>query len=303
MVKPLSKIRRIFFLIVFVIFFIILLPIVVLYSSGYRLDEDYNLVKTGAVYLEVPYDGAEVYLDGKKVGETGFFRNSFFIQDLTPKRYTVKVVRDGYTDWSKYLYVKEQFISKGKTITVPKNIVKNEIIKNITISTSTKALATTTKKDSKDTKTEITKAYKYASDLFATTTSPLSYVLATTTGYNAKFYEKMLIYSDKDNTVYSAWTGNKNFIPDFMCSKNDCDLENRIVVADGLKYFDYFPYRNDVIIYSDKEGVFVVDADVKSPKNKFIISDIKDSDFRIDSDNIVYLREGDKYYSIDLGQN
>ncbi|NQV92932.1 hypothetical protein HQ403_00355, partial [Candidatus Kaiserbacteria bacterium] len=87
--EPLSQRKRISYLILLIVAFVVLVPVTLLYSSGYRLGDGFSLVKTGGIYVGLSESKAELYLDGKLVKEAGILKNGFFIQDLTPRVYYV----------------------------------------------------------------------------------------------------------------------------------------------------------------------------------------------------------------------
>jgi len=95
----LSLKKRRLYLTILTIFFFIAVPLIVLYASGYRLSSDLKVIKTGGIYVEVPVSGASFFVDDEFQGSGFLFQKSFFIQDLLPDVYSVRIDREGYQDW------------------------------------------------------------------------------------------------------------------------------------------------------------------------------------------------------------
>lgn len=98
--------------------FLVLSYVVILYAQGYKYSFSENrFFKTGAVYLKVNTD-ADVYLNDKLLGNTSFFGNSYRIEGLLPRKYTIKIQKDNYSSWQKLVTVDEGFVSEFSKILV-----------------------------------------------------------------------------------------------------------------------------------------------------------------------------------------
>src|SRR3989344_7991532 len=94
----------------------------VLYSQGFRLNiADRKLTQTGALYFKVTPKNAQVYLDDKLKTKTDFLFSSAFLEGLLPKKYNIKIKKDGYFTWEKNLEVKEKEVVDAKNIILVKN--------------------------------------------------------------------------------------------------------------------------------------------------------------------------------------
>jgi len=111
-----KKTRRIIFFI-FVFLFLLSAPLVVLYSQGYRFDfENKKLTQTGGIFLKALPKQAEIYIDEGFSRKTDFFFGSILIEELLPKKYNIKVKKEGYFEWEKNLEVKEKEVVEAKEI-------------------------------------------------------------------------------------------------------------------------------------------------------------------------------------------
>jgi len=124
--------RTILFLI-FLFLFLLTTPSVVFYSQGYRIDfENKKLTQTGGLFLKILPKQVEIYLDGKLKKKTDFFFGSVLIENLLPKKYQIKIVKEGYYPWEKILEIKEKEVTEVKNIVLfPKNPDFNILTKGI----------------------------------------------------------------------------------------------------------------------------------------------------------------------------
>ncbi|MEX0869803.1 MAG: hypothetical protein WDZ39_00010 [Candidatus Spechtbacterales bacterium] len=99
--------------IVFTILFFISVPVVIIYTQGYRLDtEKLELVKTGGIDLEITPINSSVYLNGELERETSFlFRNAIF-RNILPGEYNIGIEKDGYHGWQKNTVVEPGHVEK-----------------------------------------------------------------------------------------------------------------------------------------------------------------------------------------------
>lgn len=314
MVKPLSQRKRLTLLILAVIVFFLFLPIVILYSSGYRLGENWEVVQTGAIQIGTQIRGASITIDGKEIGESGYFKNSFFVQNLTPKKYEISVSKTGYSVWTKNLMVKEQMISRVEALVLPIKPKITEIQKFLPLQTlesntdtGAKSVATgtantlgTTSNAIKIVNREpvISPEYLLASSSFATTTSVNSEAPATSSMRLYRVKSDIALWHS-DSSVFVNWLGNESSIPEFMSDDINYFKKSIVVHSDSVKNIDFLPGREDVLIYSDKDGVKVIEIDKRSPQNSVKISEA-DSDFRLGTNGEIYILKSDKYYLLNL---
>jgi hypothetical protein len=111
-----KKIRN-FLIIIFGIIFILAIPTVIFYSQGYRFDfEAKKIIKTGGFAFKTQPKSCEVYLNDKMVKKTDFIFGEVFIKNLLPKKYNVKIKKQGFFVWEKNLEVKEKLVTEAKNV-------------------------------------------------------------------------------------------------------------------------------------------------------------------------------------------
>jgi hypothetical protein len=90
-------------------------------SSGHYFLRQ-RLALQGGVYLSVPYQDAEVYINGELMGRSGFLQRSFYTSDLAPSAYIMHVEREGYHSWDRLLVVEEQLVTDSRALLIPETI-------------------------------------------------------------------------------------------------------------------------------------------------------------------------------------
>jgi WD40 repeat protein len=117
-----KRTRTILFIISLILFFLVA-PAVVFYSQGYRIDfQTKKITQTGGLFLKVWPKQVKIYLNGKLKKKTDFFFGSTLIENLLPKKYRVRVEKEGYFGWEKEVEIKEKGVEEFKDIfLIPKN--------------------------------------------------------------------------------------------------------------------------------------------------------------------------------------
>jgi hypothetical protein len=111
-----KKIRN-FLIVIFGIIFILAIPTVILYSQGYRFDfETKKIIKTGGFAFKTYPKSCEIYLNDKFVKKTDFIFGEVFIKNLLPKKYNVKIKKQGLLTWEKNLEVREKMVTEAKNV-------------------------------------------------------------------------------------------------------------------------------------------------------------------------------------------
>ncbi len=297
--EVLSLKKRRLYLLLLTISFFITVPLIVMYASGYRLSNDFKIIKTGGIYVEIPISGASFYLDSKFKGSGFLFQKNFFVQDLLPGIYSVRIDRDGYQDWRKDFEVAPTRIVSGKALLLPKT-------PNLTfISTSTQK---SIPKDISIKRREISSAEysKFIAYFNATSTTEQAVSEVGTTS---------ILYKGATTTVmelggiglwknirglHAWWIGDKDRFPYFFCRRDICSRE--ILIAGksfDIGNFDFFPADNQFVIIEWPDGIFVTELDTRSPQNIQSLYPVRDAKFRIINNNI-YILDGQSLFEVEI---
>lgn len=106
-------------LLISVIIFIALLVgtvLVVLFAKGYRFGLDTGKIEfagTGLLVTKSVPDGAQVFINGHLTTATDSTIN------LAPKKYKIRIFKDGYFPWEKEISIQEEVVSKAEALLFP----------------------------------------------------------------------------------------------------------------------------------------------------------------------------------------
>ena len=127
-----TKKRTIYFY-SFVVFFLVCIPILVFYSAGYRISDNYTLDSRGGIYVFVSEPASDIYIDNKLRKTTTIFQKELFIQNLKPKVYLVMVANEKNWPWAKYIKVQKREVATLTPFLVPKFLETREVYKTVRI--------------------------------------------------------------------------------------------------------------------------------------------------------------------------
>jgi hypothetical protein len=280
--------------------FLIVIPVIILYSSGYRLSDEFKIVKTGGIFISNNESGASVLLNGKLKKSAGILDKNMLVQNVKPGNYTVKVDKEGYRQWIKYVKVQEQLVEVCFPLLVPSELKSEEIPRYLPVEkTDTK------KKGAKRPKPELNDEYTDFIDLVKKTRNPSKSIFPTWNskeiaalklGPMRKLKGKVFLSNEK-NKVYVRWTGKKDQLPFFIntMSKKLVYSPDKTITA-----MDFYPNRDDsFIVRFDDGSLHAVEIDTRfGNQNSYRIVKYCSS-FLVHYDMLFYFI-GNRLYSIDF---
>lgn len=288
--------KRIYLLGLFAVF-IVAIPSLILYSSGYRLDSRFRLVKTGGIYFVNSESGVVVMLDGKTVKKAGMFEMNILVRDLTPKRYSVTVEKTGYRKWTKRIDVEEQKVQICYPLLIPLELNRQRV---------PKYLPEQEKKGKK--KRVVTEEYLEAMKLFGAHDKTAKGTIpgredgeAAKSGLepDKRLKRKVLLFREK-NKIHVGWTGMDTRRPFFIdaSGKQPVFFPNRRILS-----FEFFPGRHDsVLVLLDNLNLYAVEIDRRFHiHNSYRIAS-NCSRFAV-KDEFVYYFSGSEMHRIDFEPN
>lgn len=284
MMEPLSKTRRMLYLFIFVLIFFALIPVVVLYSAGYRIGKDYTLEKTGGIFVAGGEAGVKIYVNDVLKKETNSFSLTVYVPDLSVGQYQVKVTKDERYVWTKTFKVLPQKVTEGYPFLLSQKIA------------STSLSATST-------------AYKNISLLFAsstrTTIVPSKTATSSTTTLLAAVSKKNIDLVKEGNTISVVWLADMRDVPYYFCGENfiesECVSKHPIITEKGITTYEFYPGRNDLLIFAKGDGIYVTELDSRSPQNTQLLVEGANLDFRVQNGQDVYVRNAKKViYKLEL---
>lgn len=122
--------RKIYFLTA-VTLFILAAPLLIFYSSGYRVDlKSLVLIRTGGIFINTYPKGVKIYIDDKlaKESSSGIFSQGSLISGLRQGEHAVTIKKNGYREWAKKLLVNANLVTESRNIFLAPDNVKDQLI-------------------------------------------------------------------------------------------------------------------------------------------------------------------------------
>lgn len=121
-VEPLARSERKFLFLFLIFIFVIAVPVFVFHAIGYRydfFDPARSIVSTGALYVTVPVDTAQIYVNEQAVRDARVFRRASYIQYLIPGMHRVHVSAPDLHTWVKELPVYPHIVTEVDAFLLP----------------------------------------------------------------------------------------------------------------------------------------------------------------------------------------
>lgn len=308
-IRTLSRRRRRVYFQFLLAVFVVAAPVLFLYATGYHFEWITGLTKTGGMYVGAEQLGAEIYIDGELVHETGTFRRAFYIQDLKPGVYTVTVSKPKFHPWNKTLMVYESIVTEAQAFNMPEEPVLTLIPATFTNQT---ANATSTKLLPNPLYTELAEHFieKTATSTKQTAASAgtggrrggtVPSLVSLPTATTTKTFLGMEL-SDDGSRIVARWMRDKGSIPFYFCIREgECVEEIQLNTKEGKPVsFDFFPGATDLAIVTLKDGVYVTELDNRSGQNIQPLFATPGADFRI-IDGGIYVKTADEtIYKVEI---
>lgn len=279
--------------------FIIVIPVIIFYSFGYRISDNFKVVKTGGIFVSNTEAGASVLLNGKLKKASGIIDRNILVQNVKPGNYTVNVEKEGYRPWVKYIKVQEQLVEVCFPLLVPSELKSEEIPKFIPVEKSD------LKKGAKRPKPELNDDYTDVLELIKEAKKPVKSIFPTWNtkeiaalklGPMRKLKGKVFL-SNEGNRMYVKWIGKKDQLPFFINT-----MSKKLVYTPEKKItaFDFYPKREDAFLVQFDDGsLYGVEIDTRfGNQNSYRILKYC-SRFIVHYEMLFYFI-GDKLYSIDF---
>lgn len=275
--RPLSKWRRRLYLWGLLALFALILPSVIFYASGYRIVAGMGVVRTGGIHVSVPQGGAKVYADGVLVGTSGFLNRGFYISDLLPGSYVIRVERDGFYDWSHAIVVEQQVVTESGAVLFPEEITLFRLASSTALSTSTRTIDA-----------ELYERYR---DAFRAS-------MPTSTPSGAVAQERGIALFVERGNVYARWTENPETPAPVFCARPSYCL-TEIGIEEGRQRSTEAGFFGGGVVYRTIEGgIFIREATVRPGAVHASIYSRRGADFRI-IDGKLIVKYGNDLYEVD----
>lgn len=304
-ISTLSLRRRRFYFRLTLVLFVIAAPVLFLYATGYRFEGLTVWTKTGGISVSAEQRDAEVYLDGELIHETTTFRRSYYIDNLEPNTYTVRVAKKGYHSWEKTLPVYEYLVTEAEAFNLPEEPLLVLVPPTLTTQTQN---ATTTVVEPNPLYEEIAKVFMEPAATSTRAAQKKSAIAVTNTALRAaienmatttKESRGMQLFEDGDH-VAARWVYDLGSIPFYFCiGQSGCLPKIPLVTGEKPSYFDFFPGTTDLAIVRLKAGIFVIELDNRSKQNIQPLFPTPGADFRVTLGGI-YVKTPSEIYKVEI---
>lgn len=297
--EPMSLRYRMTYLSLCVVLFLIFIPIVVFYSLGYRLTNTWQIEMIGGIHIASVGPSDSVYVDGKLEERTSIFQNGVFVLDLTPKMYHIEVSEASTTVWKKDVLVLPEQVTEAYPFLVLRNPEFLAITPKIPNSAGVSGTPISNPQ------------YAAVSALFKVLPQKQSVVLATSTIQSTTSPESLAvprqnikIWKDQ-NTIYAEWVGDPDDIPFYFCKETEtaplaCTSTITVYKDSYIGSVDFYPGRNDVVLFSTQNGLFATELDLRSPQNIDSIIQTPNVDFRVVDNNQLFIKDINGLFKVSL---
>lgn len=277
---PLSPIVRRLYLALFMLLFAAMLPAVIFYADGWRYKAGFGFVRTGGIYIGVPYADADVSVNGEHIGRSGFLDRNFYLGDLAPADYTVYVEREGYRPWTRQLTVEEQLVTDARALLLPIEIPPVRLM----LATSSASV------DTESLRIVPRATFTEYAVIFAATTSA-----STTIPIDEQ--EGIGLFLDR-GALIARWIQKNSFPPSQFCEKPSSCVD-AVVLENNARVSDARFFRGGVVYATESGEVHFVEADVRPAPIHLLFFSAPQPKIRIIDDALI-VKSGTDYYEISL---
>ena len=126
-----TRYKRFILLILIFLLFTAVSPIIVFYVQGYRFDfQQMFFFRTGGIYLQTTPKKAQIFLNNKSLKND----TPLLINGLLPKNFHIKITKENFYPWEKYIKIESGLVSEAKNII----LAPDKIQENLLFSPATK---------------------------------------------------------------------------------------------------------------------------------------------------------------------
>lgn len=281
--EPLSPNIRRLYLYFSVVLFMLLLPAVIFYADGWRFKRGFGFVRTGGIFVSVPYTGATVSINNEQVGESGFLERSFYVDNLAPSVYTLRVEREGNRTWERLLVVEPQLVTDARALLIPTEI---DLIPVATTSPEIENENEPVQEVSLELYQEYLAVFTATST--ATTTASTTIPIDESDGIGLFL---------REGNLFAGWLDKGALPPSIFCGRPSyCNPEITIERSEGEVNRAFF-YNRGVVFSTKEGGIYFVEADIRPTALSVQLYSAKGAQVRLVGDTLL-IRDGQTTYEV-----
>jgi len=228
-------------------------------------------LRSGSIDVYIEKRGATIFLDKKKVGTSNADDQTITLKRVGSGEHSVLVYMKGYYPWEKTIRVKTGAVTPARSFFVMKDITPSYI------------------------KTKFTNAER--SNLEKKFSKP-------TEGRKISFFGEGNVEIRKEkNKIFATWLGDTSSLPDFFCNNIECKNSLLVFSSDkqSIGMLDFYPGRDDVVLFSLDKNIYAIEIDKKSNQNFQPVYTGTSPVFTIEKQSsMVYVKDGDVLFGIAL---
>ncbi|MEK7649341.1 MAG: hypothetical protein AAB367_00030 [Patescibacteria group bacterium] len=248
--------RRILFWALTSLFLILGIPLI-FYSFGYRLDREsdtWTIARAGGLSLApIPTTGVSIFVDGILEHETNIFSRELFLQGLTPRKYRVRLEKEGYYPWEKTLRVYPATVARAEALListdVPEKLTHGEYTAMQFLDNDEQALILTKPRRTydlfsiDDRTTTVLKPTNAISTATTTHTKIARDFIASKKIKTFAYEPSRIVWWDNHN-IWIKWLDGEAYLPTYT----DQDEVKLVTLGENIR---------DVALYSGREAIIV----------------------------------------------
>ncbi len=244
---------------------VILLVLIALFVGGSRLSDRFG--GKSAIELTVPQEGSVIYFDNRERGTTSSPNEVFAAEGLRTGTYSVIVAKEGAWPWTKDVFVTDHATVKIKSWNLPQRPEIEEVERTDAEYPRIRSL--------------------FRSIALPTEASPLS-------------QEGVDIWIQNKHIIKARWSGENRDVPYTFCNP-ECNEEMTVFTgSSNITSIGFFKERNDVLIFTNAEGVFAIETSSSGTQNFQPIMRVNDPLIFIEDQNTLYIFENQTLHKLNL---
>jgi hypothetical protein len=323
--SPLSRAKRTIYFVALSIVFVIGVPVLLLYTAGYRLSLDRNIDVRGGLYVYAPEAGSKIFIDGELQEESTFFNRRFFSQNLKGGVYTVVVDHPSHKTWTKQVRVRPNRVTSLRPFMLNEQIDVREI-EPITYDFDEEGMLIRQNNPLYLQLVErflLRKAYRDRQDVLRVQNGesvPLENSAINSNNRNNRnnlntvdgvdvsprviiepvppLYERgHYVVWVEDDSIYAQYSGGDDWVPEYFCDMTNVELDcvdtiRLFASTVPIKQIDFFPGEDSALLVRLEDGIYVVEVDIRAEQFFEKLYDGPSDDFYISENNRVFIING-----------
>ncbi len=269
--------RKILFWGLTAIFLLFIIPLI-LYSFGYRVEHEpsWQIVRAGGLLVApTPATGVRIIVDGTLHRETSIFSRELFLQGLTPRKYRVRLERDGYYSWEKTLRVYPAEVTRAEALLIskekPLQLIQGSYTRMQFLDDDEQSLVLTKPRNTFDlfsfddhTTTPLTPARAISTATTTYTKTALDFIASK--NLTAFAYEPSRVTWWDDHSIWIKWLDGEAYLPTYT----EHAETKLLTLAGTIRDIIFYPAREAIIVATDT-SVEVIELDGRDRHNIFTV--------------------------------